>query len=259
LNRDVRSAALGRSAGSTYAALVTGGPTLKLQTFAATADGSPSGLNADLGTRAASRPVWLSLPIDGRVDGAVGLIAAGGRLLRFGTGAADPKPIKLSAEIGPVTAVAAAPDGRRVAFIAGGRLFVTVLATGLAPGVTVPQRLRLVPASLSRLSAVDWSSEDSLVVAGFRESSQRVALVDVTVDGALETERLADVGARTVTDLVAHPARPSTAGGAVAVAYVGEGIAYDAFSVAQPIEAAQVVGATVGPKTSRPTAPLFLD
>jgi hypothetical protein len=113
------------------------------------------------------------------------------------------------------------------------------------------------------LSAVDWSSESSVVVAGVRKDTARVALSDVSIDGVSQVYRLPDLGTFAVGYLAAYPANPVAGNGdaADAVAYVAENnLAYDALTSPQRIEADDVAGPLPSPGANvpQPTAPFFL-
>jgi hypothetical protein len=255
VNRNVRTAALGRAGGTSYAAVVTG--SAGAQTLLIGAVGQARSVEfrgARLPSGTASRPVWLSLPADGALNSAMGLIAVGGRLYRFSS--INPQPVLLAGVPGRVSAVAAAPDGHRVAYIASGRLFVTVVTGSGTQAQAAPPRL--VRTSLRDLTGVAWSAEDLLIAAGIRPTG-RVAILEANVDGAMETERLADLGNARVTGLVAHPANPTTStGGAPAVAYMTRDAAFDALFQVR-IEASAVAGVTpAADPTVLPTSPFFL-
>ncbi|WP_019901852.1 LpqB family beta-propeller domain-containing protein [Salinispora arenicola] len=195
--------------------------------------------------QAVSRPVWLR-SADSRRP--VGLVVADGRLLRFDE-AANLDQVQLSVE--GVTAVAAALDGHRIAVVSDGALYVAAVShdgDALAVGP-----LRLMPTSLTGLTAVDWYGENSLVVAGSK-AGKRV-LYEVGVDGARETE-LRATGA-TVTHLAAYPANPESYG---SVMYEANGVAYRAFPFERinPDQVRGVEPTLTGTRPSAPSAPFLL-
>ena len=110
--------------------------------------------------------------------------------------------------IGRVTDVSVAPDGRRIALVADGVPYVGVLQTPDGSAVSVTQ-LRPVPAGLVDVSAIAWSREEYVVVAG--NSGGQSALVEATFDGALITPlQLRNLPRPPITRVVAHPViRPS--------------------------------------------------
>lgn len=264
VNRDVRTAGLSRSGDTTFAALVVGDRAGQKLVVGAARDGRPATfVPAALPRGAVSRPVWLTAPSAGDPVRGIGLIAAGGQLYRFTSSGVEPRRVTLPGIAGPVTAVAAAPDGYRIAFVADGNLYVTVITTTETEARAV--RSRPVRTSLSKITGVDWSGENSLIVAGERGDTRRVAIVDVMVDGGLETVRLPDLGTAQVSHLAAYPARPVPTANAVvttpgaAVTYVANQVAYELFSPPEPIEAGEVVGAPPpGDPPARPAAPFFL-
>jgi hypothetical protein len=256
VNRGVRSAALGRAGDTTYAALVVAdGAGQALRVGAAGPGQTVTFTRARLPGGTTSRPVWASLPADGAPGGGVGLVVAGGRLYHFSSDGTDPRPVDLPDIPGPLSTVAVAPDGHRIAFIAGGRLFVTVVtASGTRWQAT---SVREVRTSLRQLAGVGWTAEDLLIAAGVSAASDRVTIIDTTVDGAVEYGRLTDLGTARVTGLVAHPVNPTSTGGGGTVAYVADDVA---FAGSARIQASQVGGVTPSPgSTAQPTAPFFLE
>ena len=159
-----------------------------------------------------------------------------------------------------IASVAVAPDGHRVAVIAGGRLYLSVLTAAdngmqLSPPLPVRTLMR-------ELTAVDWSSEGSLVVAGVRTDKDRVAITDVSIDGAVQTYRQPDLGTARITHLVAYPANPViNTGDANAVAYVADDVAYNVLSAPEADRRRRRgrAGAQPGGRAVLPTAPFFLN
>jgi hypothetical protein len=248
-NRDIVSADAVRSGGDVWVALVdrarrllVGSGSVAVGKFQASSAAYPQ-----LG-----QPSWL------RAAGSphpVGLVVAGGRLYRFGPGARL-DPVELSGAPGPVSAVSSALDGRRIAFIAGDRLYVAGV-TAIDPTVEIDQP-RPVPTSLRRPTAVAWFSENMLVVAG-HDARGRAALYDLTVDGAVESVRVADLGAATISRLVASPYNP-VRGVNPQVMYEANGSAWNASPEPRRIDVADLVGVEerlLGGRT-QPTAPFFL-
>jgi hypothetical protein len=169
--------------------------------------------------RPSSRPVWLPRP-----DG-VGLVAAGGGLYKFEANGGASR-LTLTGVEGSVTAVAVSPDGSRLGVIAGGRLYIVPVA-GAGPAVQ-PQRARLLNTSLSRLTAVAWSQENRLVVAGDRATG-RTELVDVTADGGIENPRVTDAGGR-VEVIATYPDNLVSSAPAQPVMYEAASLAFRAGS-----------------------------
>jgi hypothetical protein len=245
-NRGIAAAALARDGNSVLAALVTTTGRLSVGT------GNPTVTDFATSTELVgpqARPVWLRGFFQ---DSPVGLVVVGGRLYRFDANA-QLVQLRLSGVEGPVTAISAAQDGRRIALIARGRLFVASLdATNLEVA-----RVRPVPLSLHEPTAVAWWAENDLVVAG-ENGSEDTTLVDVTPDGGRERPRLDDdLGAATVTYLAAYPYNPARGGGPL-VMYEANGAVWSGASPTK-VEVDQLQGAdpaAVG--RAGPTAPFFL-
>lgn len=247
-NRDIVSADLTRSGATVSAALVTTTGRLHVGSGRTTVEQFKVSPKA---YRQLGQPSWL------RSTGSpnpVGLITAAGQLYSFGSDATL-TALPLSGASGPVSAVSASLDGRRVAFIAGGDLYVAAL-TGVDRSVGVGQARR-VPTSLRRPAAVAWSDDNTLVVAG-QDSLGQSALYDVTVDGAVELPRVEDLGG-TVEHLVAAPYNP-VRNENPQVMYEANGTTWSADSAGSSrIDASQLVGVKDPLSAGRvqPTAPFF--
>jgi hypothetical protein len=258
-NRNVQTAALTSLGGFTHAALVAieaGRPVLKVGTAPT---GTPAtfrtiGLKSPIG-----RPVW-AVTSDGTSPGnAVGLITAGGELYSFGPrGVGGARLADWPRATGPITGVSVAPDGHRIAVVAGGRLYLAVM-TGNGNGMqlSTPQEIRTL---LRDLTVVDWGSESTLVVAGTHATSNRIAVAYVSADGASQTDRLDDLGTARVTHLVAYPANPmNPTDDPGAVAYVADRAAYNVLKDPERIAPDDLVGPLPDPPPAAgPTAPFFL-
>ena len=110
---------------------------------------------------------------------------------------------------------------------------------------------------LRDLTAVDWSSEASLVVAGVRPDYERVAITEVSIDGAAQTTRLPDLGSDPVTYLAAVPGQPGPRRRRPpgAIAYVLDDAAYDVLKPDR-IEVGDLAGPVANPpKDVRARAP----
>ncbi|MGX4656470.1 LpqB family beta-propeller domain-containing protein [Micromonospora sp. SCSIO 07396] len=252
-NHDIVSAAVRRAAGEkTLAALVTAAPggRQRLVTGSGAAP-VPVMTPATQTFTAIGRPVWLR-PLGTAQP--YGLVVADGRLYRFDDRARMvPVPVGVA---GQVTAVAASLDGHRIALVVGGRLCLS--AASLDGGVVSLGPVRQVATTLTDLSAVDWAQENTLAVAG---STNRSAVYEVGVDGALQTALVTDVGAR-VTHLSVYPANPTYVLPTVMMMYEANGVAYRyRSSSAETIRSEQVLDAPPPPAGGRagsPTAPFFL-
>lgn len=256
-NRNVRMAALSTAGGRSYAALVVNERRGRTALKAGTAgSGEQATLQRTLLPSPVSRPVWATSLL-GTDTGSFGLIAAGGDLWSFEADGSGLRKVEWPARPGPVTAVAVAPDARRVALLAGGELWVAAMTVGDGVQLSPP---RVVNTVLKELTAVDWSSEGFLVVAGVRTDSGRVAVMEVSIDGSAHSFRLDDLGSNKVTYLTAVPANPGRGEEtSSAVAYVQGANAYDEVNpdrievsdLAEPVENP--------PKDVLPGAPFFLN
>jgi hypothetical protein len=258
-NRNVRMAALSSSNNRTYAAVVVADGATTALRVAGVRTGERAALrNVAVPAGALGHPVWAVTPTEPQ-SGAIGLITVGGRLYSFGAGGGRAHPIPWPGGGRPaISAVAVAPDGQRVALVAGPRLYIAVLVTGgdgvqLAPPVEIRTPVR-------NPTAVDWSSEGWLVVAGTRVDENRVAIMDITLDGALSTSRLNDLGTEQVSYITAYPTSPlDPRQTSYSVAYVAGGIAYNALTEPTKIGPADLVNPPANPPASAATtAPLFL-
>jgi hypothetical protein len=152
----------------------------------------------DLVAETMSRPVGLTTPPT--ADPAF-LVAADGRLWAVSVTSKQPVD-RTPAGFDAVTAVSVARDGRRVAVVAGGRVYAGVLTfEGSSPSVA---QLEEVQTTLSDAVGVAWSREEWLVVAG--RSAGQSALVELTVDSALvEQMPMRNLAGLNVTRVVADP------------------------------------------------------
>ncbi|GIF07143.1 LpqB family beta-propeller domain-containing protein [Actinoplanes siamensis] len=265
-NKGIRSAAMSASVTHNFAAVVSHGKADSLRVAAA-----PTGSRAALqpvgdlpGTL--GEPAW-AITRNGSAGGAIGLITGGGKLYSFAPGKGAAHQIPWTGQGTNITAVAVAPDGRRVALVVDGKLYRAALNTsGDTPSLGTPQQIR--PADLRSVSAVGFNSEGWLTVAGVRSADKRVTIVDVSIDGALQSGRLSDLGDKPVDSLSVYPANPMesnpSSGRAYTrfVSYSFDGKAWEALSrptligvdrLAGPNPSGSPAGNTV------PTAPFYLD
>ena len=258
-NRNIKYAALSSSDAHTYAAVVVDDGDRTTLQVAGAVNGGQAPLRKVEVPGTLGHPVWAVTPEE-PPDGAIGLITAGGRLYRFAPTGGRAQIIDWPGGGPPeISAVAVAPDAHRVALVVGGHLYLSVLSTG-GGGVQLgaPQE---IPTPMSQVTAVDWSSEGWLVVGGTRKDTVRVAIMDMTIDGALTRYRLKDLGTEQVSYLTSYPARPVPNGRETSgsVAYVAGGAAYDVLADATRITAADLAPPVANPPSGAvPTAPLFL-
>jgi hypothetical protein len=260
-NRDIQSAAMSRSGRQTFAAVVVtanGGQSLRVASAPVDSDADlrvVRGLSGSLG-----HPAW-AVTTPGSAAGAVGLITANGRLYSFGLDGSPAQPVEWPGEDpGPIAAVSVAPDGYRVALVARGKLYRTVLTAG-ADGIALSTPEQILPPGLRSLSAVAWSSEGWLAVAGVLTENNRVSVMDMTIDGAIPYTRLSDIGRKPVTYLAAYPANPlSGEEYSDSESYVADGVAWDVLSEPLRITVADLAGPAGSPSAGNtPSAPFFLD
>jgi hypothetical protein len=209
----------------------------------------------DLAATTMSRPVGLLTP-----DGPVFLVAADGRL--YSVPVAGPPVDRTPPGVGAVTTVSVARDGRRIAFVAGGRPYVCVLQgdRSLAVGPAVE-----VQAGVSEVIGIAWSREDWLVVAG-RMAGQS-ALVEVTTDSALvQPLQLRNLPGLTVSWVVANPAvrfDDPPRGERGLILMEANGRTYRVFSLSvvelTPETPSPAPSASTAPQQQPPTAPFFQD
>jgi Lipoprotein LpqB beta-propeller domain len=194
------------------------------------------------------RPVWLKAPMN------AGLIVVDRRLYRFTPDDADLVRVDLPGIPGDVDDVSAAPDGRRIAVAAGGKVFVLgVTRDGAA--VEVRELLRQVPLRLRDVTAVDWSDETKVVAAGTGPDNKPMVW-QVSLDGAAVKEHVEDAGGP-IQRLVAYPDDPVAAPRITAM-YARGGAAYDLAGGNGLIEDGEVIGASGEFDPAQVTAPFFL-
>jgi hypothetical protein len=243
----------------TYLAVVTGsGKTAKLR-VAVARTGQQSDLLGIAGISGTlGRPVWAVTP-DNNPGNAIGLITVDGKLYSFGAAGGKAVRVEWQGDPGSITAFAVAPDGYRLALVAGGRLYRTVLDTS-GDSLTMSAPEQLLPPNFKTVAAVAWSSETYLAVAGTRADG-RSAVMDVTVDGALTYPRLTDIGKETVTSITAYPSNPlSREENSDSESYETAGDAWDVLGEPVRITSADLAGPAATPQAGvTPMAPFFLD
>lgn len=164
-----------------------------------------------------SRPVWLRQPRG------TGLVAADGDLYRFSADGTT-HPVTVPALTAGITDIAAAPDGRRVAMVAGGDLYTASLVRRSDGSVSV-NRPRRLHTTADQLLGVAFIQENWLAVIG-RGRGGESGLYEVTVDGAYE-RKLRSLGApETVSHMVGYPGDPFSNTPRGRVMYEQDGLAY---------------------------------
>ncbi len=247
-NRGIISAGLARQDDRTRVALVSGaGKGRKLLV----GNGIPlaSTFHVSQSFATMGRPVWLK---GADPENPVGLVVADGRLYRFDARAA---PVEVPIPNGKVTAMGASLDGHRIAFIAGGVLHVAALTVD--DGAVNIGPARRLATSLRELSAVDWTGENTLALAGSNPAG-RATIFQLSVDGVSESPLVNSGGGAPITHLAAFPANPVDRVSSGSVLYEANEVAY---SAGEPIGPEQVVleAASPTPGTQgNPTAPFYL-
>ena len=255
-NKNIISAALSAATEQTYAAVVTGSGAVQQLRVAAAARGQQTDLKEVGLSGVLGHPVWAQAWDDDPAK-TVGLITANGRLYSFTATGGPARRVQWQGDPGAITAVSVAPDGYRVAVVSAGKLYRTVINSG-GDGITLSTPEQVLPPNLTTVAAVAWSSETSLSVAG-RRRDNRFTVLDVTIDGALSTTRLGDIGTEPVTYLTAYPVNPVSGPEKVASeSYVAGNQAWDVFSTATRIEPQDLAGPAPGRATGAPSAPFFL-
>ncbi|MEV0002303.1 LpqB family beta-propeller domain-containing protein [Micromonospora sp. NPDC050980] len=248
-NRNVVSASIARVDERLLAALVVAAPQQRLRLKVGTGGEEVAVLNTGdptFGTM--SRPTWLRSLDDAQP---AGLVAADGKLYRFdGAGVLDPVPLSAA---GSVVAVAGALDGHRIALVSGGAVYVAAVNVE-GGGVSLGQPRRL-PTLLTGVTAVDWISEDQLVLAG-NDPDRRSVIHQLSVDGGFESPLKTEVGAA-VTQLAGYPGSGDRGLPAFSFMYETNGAAYrnNPFEF---IKRQQVLDLPAGSRVVNPTAPFFL-
>jgi hypothetical protein len=159
------------------------------------AEGQITSLAPVPGIRPTSPPAWLPRSKFGLVT------ADDGKLYAFDA-KANRSPLATGDVEGPITAVAAAPDGQRIALVAGDKLYVAPVLIGAdgKPTLYPPQP---IVAPLSGLTAVAWSGETTLSIGG-KNADVPATIVDVTIDGVREFPRIESARGQ-VTMIATYP------------------------------------------------------
>jgi hypothetical protein len=216
----------------------------RLSVVEAAEGGEPAETPTRLVASDIGQPTWLRAGETG-----LGLVVAGGQLHRF-TAGGEAAAVSVPGLAGPVTAVAVAPEGRRVALVADGGLYVASIQ--LDGDAVVVDDLRAVPTTVERLTGVAFSHENRLVVAG--EKGDRVGLHALTVDGGLE-DTLRELSNAPVTSLVAHPLRDTLDWD---VMYEADGLAFTYRGAQQLVDVEELANPPEDTDSS-PRSPFFLD
>lgn len=248
VNHDVVFASLASGSGVTAGALVVKrGQGQQLIVGATGGDRPRSFTPVGPEHQAIGRPVWLKAPLD------TGFVVVEGKLYRFGLEGGGLTRVGLPGIPGAVSAVSAAPDGRRLAVVADGRLWVAVL--GRDDRSVEVLAVRQVSTTLQQLTEVAWSGEGQLTIVGVRAGKSTIGTV--TIDGVADADLSYEVGGGAVTYLVGSPGPGSVEGNRIMFAAGGKG--YDAQGPEPIIQANEIVD---GPSNAQPglaIAPFFMN
>ncbi|MFC4070733.1 LpqB family beta-propeller domain-containing protein [Actinoplanes subglobosus] len=260
-NKDVSRAALTTSGTHLFAALVTGSGKNERLRVGSAEIGETAELKEIPGLpEGPGNPVWAITP-DSNVDGAVGLVIAGGRLWRFRAQGGPALEVSSPGATGAITAITVAPDGHRVALVVGGRLYRAVLNVS-GDGLALTG-LQQVFSPLTSITAADFSGEGWLAVSGVQRDNDRTSIIYTSIDGALQSPVLADMGREVVTYLTSYPANPLTrrnSVGSVLYSTAPGPNAWEALSSPVQIQAKDLAGPTGEPRPELvPGAPFFLN
>lgn len=213
---------------------------------------TPEYVRTEVSGASLSRPTWLSganprvlLAVDGQLTA----VTMEGRAIALDGLAGLPAG---------VTAVAAAPDGLRLALIVGGQ-------AGIAPLRVEGDSLSVrgfypLSTGLAEPKGIGWSQEDLLLVGGRATSGS--PLVKISVDGTIrELVDRTGLTSLVITRLVAYPNDPSASGDRLLAMFEAGGEAYNVYGQQvdhlSPIDSVQIPSTTG--HSSPPTAPFFLE
>lgn len=149
-------------------------------------DYGSTGQVVDLTADTMTRPSWRPPPTMDAKSGELWTAVDGEQVVRVQRapdGRWTPQRVNASelTAVGPITGLRLSRDGTRVAVVAGGRLIVaSVVRSPDATSVSLRAPRILKGSTLDSVVDVDWSSQDTLVVAS---SSDRLPVARVSVDG----------------------------------------------------------------------------
>ncbi len=145
------------------------------------------------------RPVWLP-GTQARL-----LIVASNALYSVNlAGQVSPITVDIDANPNQVSAFAVGPDGRRIALISGGQVYLSVLSSP-ADNPTLGSPRRIDSGGFTELTAVAWSRVNRLALAGKPRGEAKYGLTEVSVDGAVKGELYSLLFNSRVTQLVGNP------------------------------------------------------
>jgi hypothetical protein len=166
---------------------------------------SAGGANADflqvkgLPSGAMSRPQFVTQPA-----GAV-MIEVGGQLYQV-DGRNHATQIALPSGIPNISSFSIASDAYRIAFISGGKLYLSVLTGGDTPALPADHPIVIAP-GLTSATAVTWSSAYQLLVAGAAGNTAKAA--ELNADGSLDSTAFTnEYGSLTISQISAYSYDP---------------------------------------------------
>lgn len=128
------------------------------------------------------------------VDGELKVVSADGHVV----------PVEANG-ISQISAVASAPDDRRLALVAGGQVGTALLLDD-AGGLTLGP-LHSIDAGVKEPKAVGWTAEDRILVGG--RTPDGPSLMEVSADGAIRDSReRPSLAGQTITRMSTHPDNP---------------------------------------------------
>ncbi|WP_432979682.1 LpqB family beta-propeller domain-containing protein [Dactylosporangium sp. CA-233914] len=263
-NKAVVSAALNRSA--TKAALVRQESKNEQRLYVSSPDlpvaNPPKYVRTDVAGARLSRPAFITYPARRLMisDGARLLVSTDESGRTF-------EPVAVSSTMSPITAFAVAPEGRRIAFVAGKALMVAPLQLDNGTGkfsIGAPQE---ITTTLGSNQAVAWLTETALAVGGKpspvpAHGEPAYSLVAITIDGAEERPLpLAPKAASQfeVSALVAHMNNPLESID-YPIMFESNGVARQLyFNATEPLQPKSAAAPQPSSGVELPTAPFFAD
>lgn len=197
-----------------------------------------------------SRPVWLT------GTSAKALVIVDGKLIAVGVDGQSTVVESAQGVPANITAVSAAPDGRRLAIVADGQVGIASLRVD---GDTISLRgFFALESNLALAMSVAWSSEDKILVGGRANSGS--PLVELCADGTSRvTVDRTGLNGLVITNLVAYPTDPSQSGDRILAMFEANGHAYNVYGQQVTPFSAGTVTPSGSTTVSVPTAPLFYE
>jgi hypothetical protein len=192
-----------------------------------------------------SQPVWLDQ------DDKNALLLIDGVLFQAGrTGTV--KQVGWYSGPASISSFTVAPDGRRIAYISGGELYLAPLVrTGQAADSPISvgsPRTGAVPTPLRNLQQVAFTQENRLAIAG--DVRGQVGFAEITIDGAVKTTISGEyAGSTVISRMLSYPDSPLDGSAQGPVMFEIAGVGYEAYPVAS-VRTLQADELTDGPAPS---------